>query len=357
MSFPQQHMDELKTFSRLSHAVGDRVDYTQGGGGNTSVKTDDGIMAIKASGFRLSDVEPDKAYALIDYKALSDFYMSTDPATLDDVEKTGSQRAKDLTLSDPALASLRPSVEAGFHSILDKYVLHSHAIYSNLAACCTQTEAILEKAFAGASFTYAVVPYTDPGAKLTFIIRDALLKKEKEDGKRPEVIIMINHGVTVHHDDPDKALALHEEVNNRIAACFGIDPASYPSVALKEEEGGYVSDTPYLAELLKSGKYPASDLLAQPLYPDQMVFFNGTLLPEGEPLADGKCAIDPATGLVHYRTKETQALALEQTLTAVVCIHETLQKAGMQAQFMGQDARSFIDNWESEKYRKSLQQK
>ena len=357
MSYPQQHMNELETFMRLSHQVGDRVDYTQGGGGNTSVKTDDGIMAIKASGFRLSDITPFKAYALIDYKPLASFYYDNERSSLEDVEKAGSQKAKELTLSDPELDSLRPSVEAGFHSILDKYVLHTHSVYCNLAACCAEYEEVLAKAFANASFTYAVVPYTDPGANLTFIIRDALLAKEKEDGKRPEVIIMINHGLTVHHDDPDKALALHEEANQLLADYFSVSLDNYPAVAIKKTEDGFISDTPYLADLLKSGRYPANMLLADALYPDQMVFFSGTLLPEGEPLEDGKCAIDPETGLVSYRTKESQALALEQTLTAVVFILETLAGAGLHVQYMGQDARSFIDNWESEKYRKSLQSK
>ena len=358
MSFPNQHKAELETFSRLSCQIGDRADYTQGGGGNTSVKTDDGIMAIKASGFRLSDITPTSAYAIIDYKPLASFYYTNEPGDLEDVEKSGSSRAKELTLTDPDLPSLRPSVEAGFHSILKKYVLHSHAAYCNLAACCAEYEQILAEAFKDASFTYAVVPYTDPGAKLTFIIRDALMEKEKADGKQPEVIIMINHGLVVHHDDPERALALHEEVNNLIAAYFGFDPAQYPAVALKEQDdGSFTSDTAYLTELLRSGKYPASALLANPLYPDQMVFFSGTLLPEGEPLRDGTCVIDPDTGIVTYRTKASQALALEQVLTAVVFILEKLAENGLHAQYMGQDARSFIDNWESEKYRKSLQQK
>ena len=42
----------------ISTYAGCRVDYTQGGGGNTSVKTPDGkILLIKASGYKLKDVE------------------------------------------------------------------------------------------------------------------------------------------------------------------------------------------------------------------------------------------------------------------------------------------------------------
>ena len=117
MSFITEHLKELEAFAQMSKTVGDRADYVQGGGGNTSVKTADGRMAIKASGFRLSDITPENAYALIDYEPLASFYQDTDPAALEDVEKTGSTKAKELTLTIPELPALRPSVEAGFHSM------------------------------------------------------------------------------------------------------------------------------------------------------------------------------------------------------------------------------------------------
>ena len=358
MKLTQVYLPELETFTRLSHAVGDRADYTQGGGGNTSAKLGDDAMAIKASGFRLSDITPSKAYALIDYKQLSAFYHTSDPAGFEDVEKAGSEKARQLTMNVDYLEPLRPSVEAGFHSILDKYVLHTHSVYANLAACSPAHEEILAGAFAGASFTYTSVPYTDPGAMLTFSIRDALNAKEKAEGKRPEVIIMLNHGIIVHHDDPDRALAVHEEANSLLASWFNTSFEQYPQVALKSAaDGSFISDTPYLAEKLRSGAYTPEMLLANPLFPDQMVFFNGTLLKSGEDLREGACRIDPATGLVTYTTKESQALALEQALTAVVFIHETLKEKGLPIQYMGEAARSFIDNWESEKYRKALQKK
>ena len=51
----------LADFSRISKTAGTRADYVQGGGGNTSVKLNDGLMAIKASGFCLSDIEPNRS--------------------------------------------------------------------------------------------------------------------------------------------------------------------------------------------------------------------------------------------------------------------------------------------------------
>ena len=76
----------LKEFSRVSKTAGARADYVQGGGGNTSVKFANGLMAIKASGFCLSDIEPDKAYAVLDGADLRNFYLTSEPEQFENVE-------------------------------------------------------------------------------------------------------------------------------------------------------------------------------------------------------------------------------------------------------------------------------
>ena len=45
MFFETNH-ERIQTFSRISRAIGARADYVQGGGGNTSVKLENGLMAI-----------------------------------------------------------------------------------------------------------------------------------------------------------------------------------------------------------------------------------------------------------------------------------------------------------------------
>ena len=46
----------LKYLVNISNKIGKRCDYTQGGGGNTSVKIDSENMAIKASGSTLKEM-------------------------------------------------------------------------------------------------------------------------------------------------------------------------------------------------------------------------------------------------------------------------------------------------------------
>ena len=345
----------LENFSRVSKTVGARADYVQGGGGNTSAKLEGGDMAIKASGFCLKDIEPDKAYAVLDYEALRAFYHGSNPADFEDVEKAGSAKAKEVTKAIEGLAALRPSVEAGFHSILDTYVAHSHSVYANLAACSVECGEIVAAALAGADYSWGMVPYVDPGARLTFSIRDELARVEKETGKRPAAIFMQNHGLIAHSDDPDECLRIHEEVNNRVAEAFGLTGASFPAVSVKEIEGGLIeADSPFLAEMLKSGEFDEKFFLETPLYPDQMVFLIGSFgFGTGAPEADS-CLADPATGRVVFNMDAGKAQVIAETLTAVVFIAHNIKKSGKTLSTMGEAAKNFIANWESEKYRKSL---
>ena len=345
----------LENFARVSGSVGARADYVQGGGGNTSVKLAGGLMAIKASGYCLKDITPAKAYAVLNYAELRAFYNGSNPADFEDVEKAGSAKAKEMTLTIEGLDALRPSVEAGFHSLLDTFVAHSHSVYANLAACSKECLAIVGKALEGADYTWGFVPYTDPGARLTFSIRDELARVEKETGKKPAVIFMENHGLIAHHDDPDECLRIHTDVNARIAAAFGIAPDAFPPVSVKEIEGGLVeADAPYLTEQMASGDYDEKFFLEQPLYPDQLVFLTGAFKMTEEAPEEGSCAVNPKTGKVLFNMPAAKAQVIAETLTAVVFICRQIEKNGYTLSTMGEAAKAFIANWESEKYRKSL---
>lgn len=197
-TFFEQHAASLRDFARLSQTTGARRDYVQGGGGNTSVKLNDQLMAVKASGFCLGDVTPNSAYAVMDYAAIRSFYVSHEAAEYEDTEKAGSEQAKAATLMVEGVPALRPSVEAGFHSLLGRFVVHSHSVYANLACCAAEMKQILSESLAGADFSWGMVPYIDPGARLSFAIRDELIRSKRESGKTPTVLFMHDHAVVLH---------------------------------------------------------------------------------------------------------------------------------------------------------------
>lgn len=353
-SFLRDNAARLAEFAKLSTTVGARSDYVQGGGGNTSVKLNDKLMAIKASGYCLSDIRPDKAYAVLDYQTLRDFYYSHEPGDFENVEKSGSAVTKEAVITIEGMDSLRPSVEAGFHSLLDTYVLHSHSVYANLAACAVEARDILASALEGLDISFGFVPYTDPGATLTFSIRDEIARVQAETGKCPAVILMQNHGIIVHGDDACECVKLHDRVNELIAEQFSLKNGDFPKPGLRESDELYISNAPYLEERLKSGDYVITDFTDDALYPDQIVFLKDTFFMDGRTAIADTCTFDVSTGKITFNMPYAKALAIVQTLAAVVFIRERIASSPYTLSTMGEAAKAFIANWESEKYRKSL---
>jgi len=254
----------LKQLEFLSKEAGSRVDYVQGGGGNTSVKLGNGLMAIKASGFRLNQVTETDGFAVVELDTL-----------------------KDVT-AEQGYKPLRPSVEAGFHALLGKFVLHTHPVYANLALCSKNGINRLPELMRG--YGYITVPYINPGEELSAAIKERL---------KPDTVavFMVNHGLAVTADTADECLRIHDDINERIAASYGVSRQDFEAF---------------------------SEQIAKTLYPDQQVYLE---------LTD----------------------AQREILAAVMFIQFTLMKQGETAQSMDTEAMRFIAGWESEAYRKSIE--
>jgi len=358
-NFTSKNAAELAEYVRMSNNAGARSDYVQGGGGNTSVKfegTD--LMAIKASGFCLAQITAENAYAVLDYATIRKFYAETDVASLDDVEKTGSAVAKAATQAICGLPQLRPSVEAGFHSVLEKFVLHIHPVYANMATCSAEGEEVVAEVLAGMGVSFAFVPYVTPGTMLTFVIRKAVMDVEAATGKKPRIVFMQNHGLILTGDSADECLRLSDEVNARVAAAYGLSFADWPVITVKEDgAGGFVSSTPWLKERLLKGGWDLDFFCKQSLYPDQLVFLAGQLCLGEKKDAAFKATINKTTGEVWYATSEAEARTIEETLCAVFFIIDAIGKSGRTLRTMDDAAKDFIANWEVEAYRKALAEK
>ena len=55
-----------------------------------------------------------------------------------------------------------------------------------------------------------------------------------------------------------------------------------------------------------------------------------------------------------FKTTESEAFTILETMMGYVYVVKNILAAGKQVQTMGQAGIDFINNWESEKYRKSL---
>ena len=77
----------------------------------------------------------------------------------------------------------------------------------------------------------------------------------------------------------------------------------------------------------------------------QLVYLNGGL-------NEGKIAFDGETMTIKAPMKE--AMAIQETFAAYAYVIDSVKGAGMKIQTMDEAGTDFINNWESEKYRKSV---
>ena len=197
--------------------------------------------------------------------------------------------------------------------------------------------------------------YVDPGSRLTFSIRDELARVERETGRRPAAIFMQNHGLIVHHDDPDECLRIHTDVNDRIARAFGLENGCFPEVKIESAENGLCRAVcPYLTQALASEEFTEKFLLEAPLYPDQLVFLTGSFGFTEDAPAEGMAAASPSTGALTFNMPAAKAQVIAETLCCIVFIVRNIAQNGYTLSTLGEKAKAFIANWESEKYRKSL---
>lgn len=343
--------DILQQLEQLSQAVGIPVDYTQGGGGNTSAKLDEELMAVKASGFQLKQITPTEGYVVVNYRKIKDFHENVDLSLDRDYEKESTEFVKNQIVETAGLKKLRPSVEAGFHSILKKFVIHTHAVYANIL-CCSQTgRETVAKVFRDKEYATAWIPYINPGFCLTLKINEAVKESLKSTGKFPEVIFMENHGLIVTADDSGRCVALHREVNETIKDFLGIR-APFPAIELfTVDDNTVISKTEYLAEYFKRHPIAADFFDRIVLYPDQLVYLNGSVAVDR---VDKKLNINSQTGEIIYKTHSAEAQTIEETLLAYIYVVDGIAQSGMRLKTMAEKETDFIKNWESEAYRKSL---
>lgn len=337
----------IQELIRISQYAGNRTDYTQGGGGNTSVKNDEnGLMLIKASGYRLVDIDKTTAFVAVDKNKICSYYKSVDLSVKKDYEKESASISKESVVELQDIATLRPSVEVGFHAILKKFVIHTHSVYANLLTCCEEGEMLAEKMFSDKDFGYIFLPYINPGFELTLAMMTKIDEYKNQTGKYPEVIFMKNHGLVVTSDCIDRIIAVNTEVNEIIREYFNLAD-DFRSVNLVETDGAFKSQTKIVVEFIKNNKLDKALLDKYPLYPDQLVYLNNIL-------AHSPNTMVVKDDAVYYNTDKKQATTLEETLSAYLFVVSTIKKANLTLSTMNEKEVNFINNWEAEKYRRSV---
>lgn len=197
---------ESKELAEFSAAAGISPALTQGAGGNVSIKTADGNMLIKASGFRMREVSPDNGISLVSLAPLN--------KVLGNLSFTEHQLSSAISESVRPLngSLLKPSVETGFHSMLGSAVLHQHSIYANFISSCSSSASLIAELFPKAYF----VTFAMPGYELCLEIKKALNGASAASG----LLFLQNHGLVSYADSAEEAVNIANNANEKIIRHF-----------------------------------------------------------------------------------------------------------------------------------------
>jgi rhamnose utilization protein RhaD (predicted bifunctional aldolase and dehydrogenase)/NAD(P)-dependent dehydrogenase (short-subunit alcohol dehydrogenase family) len=237
----------------MSQRFGQDTEYSRGGGGNSSVKSE-GVVYIKPSGVPLATLEAEDLVPL-DMTPLLDLLHGRAGAEAE--QRLEGQ--PDPVMRMAARARLaeakgrRPSVELLFHSLLpERFVLHTHPIVPNAVTCNRDGEVLAAGLFGDEALW---VPYTDPGLPLARAIRDLRAAFEARTGKpAPRVTLMGNHGIIVTGDSVDEVAERCEFVMSTVRA--GLSRSGI-SVDLPSRQPRRVADDPASAADLVAAIAPS----------------------------------------------------------------------------------------------------
>jgi len=379
----------LADLIRISNTTGKDSTLVQGGGGNTSVKTDDGrYMYIKASGTALKDMNVKKGWRRMRLDAVLSVIEDESLARLD-AGKREPEVVDRLLLAcdDKVTGAARPSVESHLHAFLDRCVIHLHPLVVAAYVNARNGRAQLDKLFKREKFPPLWVPYTDPGFMLAKRIAGLIKKYQRQHGRKPAVMILEKHGLFVTAATAEAALRLVRKV---IKICSSklkppkprkTSPRAARDIAVARSVIGeavrnvtgqslpvtYSANNKAVTAFI--ARKDAAKLLATPaLNPDELVYANGSamwlekcdvrtvtrklrsLVSRGQKPA--AAFIVKGLGLFVAADKKTAPVIAEITTCSLLIRMHATKFGGVLA--LNRRQQDFINNWESEAFRKKL---
>jgi rhamnose utilization protein RhaD (predicted bifunctional aldolase and dehydrogenase) len=351
-------MTEIEKLIKLSKYAGERFDLVQAGGGNTSVKLDDGMMLIKASGFMLSDVDFNNGYSKVDNRAVLNIFKNHDLSSLSDIRARDNLSTK---LLKGALVDTenRPSIETFLHSLLYRYTLHTHPLILNAFTCKKDWKDILTNLLKG---NIAFVDYKTPGFELGCELKGVI----ERHAEKPKLTVLQNHGLITSSDSFEEVFELTEDILNKLEDHLGVDMQDYKlvnKISALINSLGNTSNIAYLSfdfELNNLIKTKRKNFFSPPFCPDGLVYCGVRPL-EINNLEDRipfleyhKLYLQPPR-VVIYDNKiffVAQNLKKAREIEDVFKFHiMTLCIADDNINYLSDDELMYLNNWEAEKFR------
>ncbi|MDP3510958.1 MAG: class II aldolase/adducin family protein [Candidatus Melainabacteria bacterium] len=372
---------EMADLIEISRFAGERFDLVQAGGGNTSVKLDDGRIFVKASGMALSEVSSESDFCLLEWPSLVQFLSSCATNATTEILEAQAKIAVAAALSTESSSKRRPSIETLLHCLLGKYTLHTHPIAVASLVCRSDWQKIVADIFATTFPQYQdalfMVPYRTPGPALAVALLQQLKEKNWQSAKPDKASIAIvfleNHGLIVAGASKQVVMQITNEVVDKLASRLTFNLYRYKLVNFASALVNQVCGTKWLAYLsddhilLDALRRDPAYLLASCATPDQLVYCGarGMALTEFDSPEAVQSVADYLEQFGHppkVIISGEHVLLLGQSLRKcreteeVLRSHVMLQLGGELAtmNYLNQGEVDYLSDWEAEKYRQTL---
>lgn len=339
----------MKGLIQMSKYAGMREDLVQAGGGNSAFKERPGRMAVKASGFQLSDLTGSSGYAVVDPEIIRDAFLSC--SNLDRMTEEDSKKI----LQKAFLEGARPSIETFLHSISGKYSLHTHPIVVNILTCRDGGMEILQRMFPEAM----MVAYATPGIELA----KAYFSQYKKSGRNASAVFLQNHGLLVSAETADEVIARTEQIVSQIEKLLGMDMSGYHAAT----ELYQLFEEGILWRVTDQNVLDAKSVLGRTweysFCPDCVVFlgkamYDAGMAPDKERLEDFRSkygepvVIAYKDGLYIHAQSVRKALEIQSVFSFAAQVMK--QNEGYGCRLLKEEEQDFLLNWDAEKYRKKM---
>jgi putative hydrolase of the HAD superfamily len=199
--------NSISELTILCKFFGQRIDLTQAGGGNISIKCDffkNKLLIIKSSGLCLSDVNINNGYTFLQNTQINQ-EINILMNTLNKTKKEYDTECEKIVQSNIILTTnKKPSIETPMHTFFShKYVIHLHPIQCNMILIKNDVS-ILKELFP----LSLIIDYYTPGFSLSKEIIDKY--------KGEQIIFLKNHGLIIVSDSYNEIYLLIDRVINTI---------------------------------------------------------------------------------------------------------------------------------------------
>jgi rhamnose utilization protein RhaD (predicted bifunctional aldolase and dehydrogenase) len=377
----------LEDLIKISNETGVDPTLVQGGGGNTSVKTEDGqYMYIKASGTALKDMNAKQGWRRLRLDLARSVVKDKSLAKMDPQRREPEVVNRLLLACDDKIKTVaRPSVEAHLHAWLNKCVIHLHPSAAGAYHNAKNGKQKLEMLFKDEKLPPLWVPYTDPGFMLARKIARLVEDYQGRFGKSPAILFLHKHGLFITAKTADGALRLVHRVIKRCNSPL-IQPklGSVKSISLQKIDDYkncieracskalrthqkiwyYYNDA--IADFLNQKN--AKKMLSGSLTPDELVYANGPAMwieqCDSQSIAGRikqqiKKGRKPAAaflvkdvGLFVAGTEKIAPVVRDIVLYSIFIRTNAHRMGGILT--LNKRQQDFINNWESEAFRKKL---